>query len=500
MYRPVLLLLTVFCLPGMVQGALAAWETGQRGGFAGCRGERVHIIRDNDGTDAVTLAHNEYDSGSHELLLNFNRMAGGVFPVAGLARVAVQQVLLDTARPGLGRGSALFLWPSHFIDLAPREGSLFLENMDIGSFTFEFRIHPFANHDGETVFSRYGPFTVAAGTTLFGGVRAAFYGGKMRWEFSNFFRDSSGQYRSLVLAARSLSHNRVWQHQAVTYDHFTGKLTVWVNGVEENSLWATENSSFGGTPLLAAFHRNLRIWPRLGGGFQGKLDAFRVSRSALGSFNINRYTRERGRVLSPVHDMKQTYSKLVSFEARIQEPGGSAVLFEYRIAEEVFTADDSRLPWIRVRNGERAFPWGAHGRYVQWRATLLGAADGRYSPVLQSVRVGYDQAKVLFRPAGLAAAPGDGKVVLRWLPNMDSIEGYRIYVGTRPGEYLERNPIPVPLSALDPKRPEFVVYGLENDRLYYFAVTAYDGKGIGHESPFSREVYARPSFLYSRTP
>jgi hypothetical protein len=35
--------------------------------------------------------------------------------------------------------------------------------------------------------------------------------------------------------------------------------------------------------------------------------------------------------------------------------------------------------------------------------------------------------------------------------------------------------------------------GLQNGRLYYFAVVAYDGTEPPHHSGFSREVSARPS-------
>ena len=181
---------------------------------------------------------------------------------------------------------------------------------------------------------------------------------------------------------------------------------------------------------------------------------------------------------------------------RIQ-PAGAGVPFclNTGFSNRFFRQEDAQIPWIRVKSGERRFPEGRRGRYVQWRALLLGADSGRYSPLLSQVALRYSRARKLFRPAGLAAQAGDRRVVLRWTPNMDRIHGYRIYVGTKPGDYLYRNPIRVPLSAINRSRPEFVVYGLENDRLYYFAITAYDRNGIGHESRFSREVYCRPSFL-----
>jgi len=37
--------------------------------------------------------------------------------------------------------------------------------------------------------------------------------------------------------------------------------------------------------------------------------------------------------------------------------------------------------------------------------------------------------------------------------------------------------------------------GLENGKLYYFAITSYDNAEIPHESVFSREISIRPSAI-----
>ena len=478
-----------------VLDAQKSWITGRGDRFAGCRMQNSGLVRGRDGYFAVRLKHNQYSGSKAELLLHFNRVRNRRFPVSGSGSIAAQRVLVDRKRPFSGGGSAFFLWPAHYIDIRPGAGSLFLESTSIGSFSIEFRVYPFSNYNGEELFSRYGPFTLEDGRTLFGGMRCVFHRGRLRWIFRNFFRDTKGRARDVVITSRTRVSVRRWQHLAVTYNHFTGKLAILVNGVEDAVRWLTDSRVYGGTPYLAAFHRNLHTYPRIGRSFRGKMDEFRITRKAVRNFRVRRYLPGRGVVLSPVHDMGSSYSRLNLLEAKVSGRGGSAVLMEYRVSDRIFRKDDDRLPWIRVRNGERRFPSGRRGRYIQWRALLLGADGGRYSPQLSQVVVRYSPARKLFRPVGLIAGAGDRRVVLRWTPNMDRIHGYRIYVGTRPGDYLHRNPIRVPLSAINRSRPEFVVYGLENDRLYYFAITAYDRNGLGHESRFSKEVYCRPSFL-----
>ena len=70
-------------------------------------------------------------------------------------------------------------------------------------------------------------------------------------------------------------------------------------------------------------------------------------------------------------------------------------------------------------------------------------------------------------------------VVLRWQPNTEpDLTGYNIYYGTQPRSY--RPPIPVEGTAT------YTLEGLEENTLYYFAVTAVDNNG--NESGFSEEI------------
>jgi len=489
-------IVVLFCA-GTVHAA-KVWISGRGDGFINCRKHNVRLFRGRDGYLSAAFAHNEYPAAGSGLLLHFNRVVGGRFPALGRGRVASQRVLIDRRAPYSGRGSALFLWPSHYVDLMPTAGSIFLEAENIGSFSIEFWLYPFSNYNGEEVFSRYGPFTLENGKAVFGGIRCVFYQERLHWVFRKFFRDSGGEYRDVVITARTRTALRTWQHMALVYDHSSGKLAFSINGVEDTVLWLTENSSYGGSPLLPAFHRNLHMLPRIGRSYLGKMDEFRISRTAVRNFRINRFLPGQAMVSSEVYDMGSSHSRLDALEARVSASNGTAVLLEYRLSDTIFTRDDLRIPWIRVRNGERRFPSGRFGRYLQWRALLLGADSGRYSPQLSQVKVQYTQARKIARPTGLVATAGDRKVVLRWAPNMGRIHGYRIYVGTKSGHYLNRNPIHVPLVTISSSRPEFVVYGLENDRLYYFAITAYDKRGLGHESRFSKEVYCRPSFLVGK--
>jgi hypothetical protein len=99
-------------------------------------------------------------------------------------------------------------------------------------------------------------------------------------------------------------------------------------------------------------------------------------------------------------------------------------------------------------------------------------------------------------PPGVVAVPGNQKVTLFWKRvNLRDIAGYEIYYGERPGSYNGR----ISLQGESPINAgnvtEFEITGLENGKIYYFTVVAYDNSPIPHQSVFSKEVHARPSGL-----
>jgi len=92
-------------------------------------------------------------------------------------------------------------------------------------------------------------------------------------------------------------------------------------------------------------------------------------------------------------------------------------------------------------------------------------------------------------PKGLYANIGDGYIEVRWLPNgEDDLAGYRVYRSTD-GENFSKSPI----SGLDLVRYNyFLDTGLENDKKYYYRVTAVDQAVIPNESNFSEVISDAP--------
>jgi hypothetical protein len=96
------------------------------------------------------------------------------------------------------------------------------------------------------------------------------------------------------------------------------------------------------------------------------------------------------------------------------------------------------------------------------------------------------------------AVAGNGKVMLSWRAVNDlTAKGYLVYYGSSPHTYLGTGAAQgaSPIDVGSSTRAE--IGGLDNGELYYFAVVSYDASEPRQQSPFSAEVSARPSRIYS---
>ncbi len=151
--------------------------------------------------------------------------------------------------------------------------------------------------------------------------------------------------------------------------------------------------------------------------------------------------------------------------------------------------------WRPLRPFE-AVPPEVRGRYLQLMIKLYPDGAGLHGPVLSELTILYEPDFPPGSPSGVTANPGDRQVTLRWDPVADpDVAGYLIYYGTGSGLYFgtgsDRGDSPLDVG----NAAEVTIGGLENERLYYFAVVAYDSSSPPHYGDFSREVHVRPSHL-----
>jgi hypothetical protein len=292
---------------------------------------------------------------------------------------------------------------------------------------------------------------------------------------------------------------RTWTHNLLRFDGDTGLLEYLIDGVPEAITHVTATGREGGTvwqPAIGGL-ADLHLAP----DFSGLVDEFRLSRRFVEDPSLKPFPREPALVISPVADLGFTHSRLVAIDLVARTPGTSGIELAYRMADEAAGWASEAPGWIPFRPGQDLAP-SALGRYVQVRAELYADGSLRETPSLSALVFRYEPDPPPPPPSAVQAFPRNGAIELRWsrVPLAD-IGGYLIYYGEAPGEYRGRlafeGPSPVDAGA----KLSLTLTGLENGRIYYFAVASYDAAGrtaSGGNPPsrageFSTEVSARPS-------
>ncbi|HVP20179.1 MAG TPA: LamG-like jellyroll fold domain-containing protein, partial [Spirochaetia bacterium] len=401
----------------------------------------------------------------------------------------------------LGGGSAMFSGDSKGVRLESPQGALFAPGAVWGDVSIEFWLYPATLSDGETVLSWTG--SVKAGDPAHPrlaaqNLRCLVKDRKITWDFQNFFVLPTGEGLPITLTGTRKLIPRVWHHHLLRYRSGEGLLEYLIDGVPEAIAHVTDTGLETGSvavPRLGLEEAGPLV---LGAGLTGFIDELRISRRAVDDPMIQRFAGKTGTATSAVIDLGFTATRIARIEAVYSTPGDSGVEFYYQVSDtwkspKLLKTNTDWVPFVPPAD----FKDTLRGRYVQLMVVLYPDGTRNSSPTVSSVRVVYEPNEPPAPPAGLVAAPGNGKVILSWRPVSEvGVKGYSIYYGTSPHNYLgtgaAEGDSPVDAGA----RTSVEITGLTNGNLYYFAVTAYDGSEPPQRSEFSDEVSARPSRIY----
>lgn len=382
------------------------------------------------------------------------------------------------------------------IELDYDKNTFFGNTSFIGSFTIGFFLKPLSRTLDAEIFSKMGNY-IEKGNMETQGIRASLRSGTIVWEFVNLFHNNDKTMNVILDEGRRIEQG-VFHYHSVSYDAESGRLIKYLDGKEEQIVYVTESGdeySERYVPYFSPLNENPAY---IGGGIIGVIDEFSIKKESTRTFDLNRYSKYPGEIITYVYDLEAESPKITGITVEHEAPMGSDIRLFYRVSDRVFLEDNTSIPWEYVPNTFRPNEsTSVRGRFLQVRLELHADASYEHTPKVNRVRVTYEEDIPPVAPRGLIATASDGSVTLTWkaVGPYEDVAGYKIYYGKKSGYYDEYNS---PIVVMGRNRSSYTVKGLRNETLYYFTITAFDSLGSEHESTFAEEVYARPKSLYGR--
>lgn len=392
-----------------------------------------------------------------------------------------------------GNGAALSRGNGSGLTLRGKSGSLFGSEGNAGSFTLEFWLCPAIAENGETIFSWRSSLNQNK-TIEYQLITAIVSKNHLVWTFNNLFAG----YNSEKVFLEGLSNlvPQKWSRHTISFDEETGLLEYLVDGRTEDLVYVTKSGHENGEVCNPVIGKNASL--DFCGDYAGKIDDIKISRFAFKNEDSNifstgneKYKSDGGRFTTePI--LVSHSAKMDEIDAMMNVPSQTDVKFYVRSGDNCYGWTDSYPEWKEVASGEQISD--VSGLYFQVSVELLPDGGGEKTPSITELTIKYDEQDEPLPPFTVSAEPGNGSVTVSWSFSVDdSAGGYLVYYGNRPGEYLGRTAVEGSSPVNVGNQSSITLTGLENGKIYYFAVAAYskiDGRIVG---TLSKEVYARPS-------
>ena len=449
----------------LVIGGEAGWERILSAANArfrpGRRGLDVAVLRDQS---YIPLADTD-------LLLQFDDQP--FRDASGNYQVLESDVDITTAKFRRGEAAARFRGNETGLALTPGPRAAFRPGRVWDDIAIEFWLHPARIQDGEQIL-RFRSGVVLEDDVLDQRLVAEIDRGRVRWRFENVFILPDFDPFDLVVEGRRGVVPGVWSHHRLEFNADTGEVAYLVDGEPEAIAWATEDGEPGGTVRIPHLGEDGGAVLRLGAGFAGLIDEFRIEEFSPTEPLLDRYGVSAGRVVTQAHDLGRAGARLRDVVLEDTTPGDTDTGLFFRSGSTIDASGNIDAEWEQIDASDDVAGDTA-GRFVQFRIELYPDGTGEESPSVERLSLRYLPNRPPGPPGNVRADSGDASATVRWnhAPGAD-VQGYRVYYGTRPGEYLgdgaQEGSSPIDVG----DDTEVELTGLEPGRLYYISVVAYD--------------------------
>ena len=453
------------------------------------------------GYDSIEIAPNSFNFDDYsDLLIDFENenhplVEGDYYIVKNSLQLSTNTKFEKQAGLSRNLGS---------LSIKGKPGTFFGSQGLMGSFAIEFWLCPSISENGENIFTWETSKTVDD-RLVYQMIDASFKDGHIEWNLTNLFDIYMDQISNpknindIVLKGSTNIVPDQWSYHSLSYDCESGILEYLVNGITEDLVYITSTGTedgqtflvFLGTPSEVHFCKE----------YTGLIDDIRILRRPYsapdfqsaenaGKLGHTMYVPTGAR-FETMPIMLSTGSKINKIEAITDIPPQTEICLYVRSGDNFYGWTDEYPEWKPIENGEDLND--VKGLYCQVAVELFADGGGNHTPSITELTIDYTELPLPLPPFSVKAVAGNEKVTVSWSYSVDdTVGGYYLYYGTRPGEYLGRvafegeSPINVGNTT------SYTLTGLQNGKIYYFAIAAwseYDDRVIGN---FSKEVFARP--------
>lgn len=419
-----------------------------------------------------------------DLLLN-----GEAQPYGMGYRIVNERSSLYSKMAARGKGSYRFRGFGPAIQVEAGHTSLLAPGNSIDSFTIEFWLYPLTAGNGEVLLNWQGAALTSQGF-IKQSIKAFFRGRRLTFSFQNIFRLPHGSFLpDIILRSHRESIPRNWEHHMIRFNGKLGLVEYLVNGklsdVTHSSVSGREEKDIAKLYIGKGAAESLLIGER----FAGLIDEFRISSEYINDFDLSAYMASGGEILTQPIDLGFTNSRLLKIETQEMQDNGAELLYYYKLSDRLPKETDT---WKEFIPNEE-LPETSRGRFLQIKALLLPNIMRDKSPRISQLKIHYQEDIPPVPPAQVKAMAQDGQVHIVWKEVAEAdIGGYLVYYGEAPENYWGTGALEGDSPINVNKKTELTINGLENKKLYFFAVVSYDQASPPHESIFSNEVNARP--------
>lgn len=398
----------------------------------------------------------------------------------------------------MGKGAAFSRNRNGGLILSGRDGSFFGTEGRTGSFTIDFYLCPSIVENGEVILTWRSSRSVID-KVLYQYINFTFDNNRLLCTFSNIFSGYDVDEGNVYLQGDAPLTPKKWSHHVITYNDEDGSLMYSCDDTTQDIKFITKTLHESGSiyPALLGTAASVELCPR----YTGLIDDFCIMRSYSGipldasprddeSLTQPRYVTSGGRFESmPI--MIKSGTTLNAIEAVMENPPQTEVHFFVRSGDNHFKWTSESPAWRLVQPGEEIH--GVTGLYFQVACDLYSDGAGDLTPSVSQIDLVYTPLQNPRPPYKVNISKGDESVTLKWTKGTDpDIGGYYIYYGTKSGEYLGKRALEG-VSPIDVgQNLSCTLNGLQNGRIYYFAICAYSAKSRKIVGDLSKEVYARP--------